>query len=152
MLMYMLLFGCSVLQSGFKPPILYLLLLFYYWLNFQFTVHVVFFVSLTPWFWRSTSFWVSLWAVRFSQSLISVHFWSRASIIFRHCFLELHHFPTYLHIDVMKGDCQKMLSFFFSFTIKVHLGCVYSGLVISRETFCFNELLWFEDFFCYLIM
>lgn len=50
--------------------------------------------------------------------------------------------------------CQKMLSFFFffSFTIKVHLGCVYSGLVISRETFCFNELLWFEYFFCYLIM
>lgn len=47
----------------------------------------------------------------------------------------------------MKGDCQKMLSFFFSFTIKVHLGCVYSGLVISRETFCFNELLWFEYFF-----
>lgn len=90
--------------------------IYYYYfiiLNFQFTVHVVFFVSLTPWFWRSTSFWVSLWAVRFSQSLISVHFWSRASIIFRHCFLELHHFPTYLHIDVMKGDCQKMLSIFF---------------------------------------
>lgn len=59
--------------------------------------------------------WVSLRAVRFSQSLISVHFWSRASIIFRHCFLGLPHFPTYLHIDVMKGDCQKMLSFFFFF-------------------------------------
>lgn len=89
----------------------------------------------------------------FMGCLISVHFWSRASIIFRHCFLGLPHFPTYLHIDVMKGDCQKMLSFFFfSFTIKVHLGCVYSGLVISRETFCFNELLWFEYFFCYLIM
>lgn len=62
---------------------------YYFIINLIFSLQsmLYFFVSLTPWFWRSTSFWVSLWAVRFSQSLISVHFWSRASIIFRHCFL-----------------------------------------------------------------
>lgn len=46
-----------------------------------------------------------------------------------------------------KVIAKKCYLLIFFFIYKVHLGCVYSGLVISREAFCFNELLWFEYFF-----